>query len=229
MDPRLRGDDEEKDQMISVSDALNEIISSQPFIEEGLSRGIINYSAFAREIKPQIEKRLYKSIKEGAIVMALKRISEKLKVQSKNKINLNLTDLTVRSNLTEFTYLNSESLPDKQRALFNELINQKDVFCAVSQGVRETTFIANSLASLSIERNFTSEDLISKIENLSSITIHLPEETVKTPGVYYQILKLIAWEKINVVEVISTYTELTIIFDSADVEKAFSALKNLTF
>lgn len=214
--------------MISISDALNEIISSQPFIEEGLSRGIVNYSAYAREIKPRIEKRLFKDIKEGAIVMALKRISENLKKTSKNNISLNLTDLTLRSNLTEFTYLNSESLPDKQRALFNELINQKDVFCAVSQGIRETTFIANSLASLAIERNFTSENLVSKIESLSSITIHLPEETVKTPGVYYQILKLIAWDNINVVEVISTYTELTIVFKSEDVENAFSVLKNLT-
>ena len=55
--------------MISISDALEEIIKNYPFIEEGLSRDLINYSAFAREVKPQIEKRLYKNIKEGAIVI----------------------------------------------------------------------------------------------------------------------------------------------------------------
>ena len=46
--------------MISVKDALNEIIQNYPFIEEGLSKGIINCSAFAREIRPLIEKMLYK-------------------------------------------------------------------------------------------------------------------------------------------------------------------------
>lgn len=214
--------------MISVKDALNEIIQNYPFIEEGLSKGIINYSAFAREIRPLIEKRLYKGVKEGAIAMALKRISKSLsKDQSAGKL-LNLTDLTVRSNLTEFTFLNSESLADKQSGLFNKLAAHKDIFCAVSQGIRETTFIANAAAAVVIEKSFSDETKVAKINQLSSITIHLPKETVETPGIYYQILKTLAWEKINVIEVISTYTELTIVFSDKDIDKAFSVLKGLT-
>lgn len=213
--------------MISISDALSEIIQNQPFIEEGLSRGIINYSAYAREIRPEIEKKLYKSVKEGAIVMALKRISEKL-ARSEPQNKLNLTNLTVRSNLTELTINNSESLIDKQRELFNQISKEKDVFCAVSQGIRETTFISDSKARSAIEKIFSTENMLSVIKNLSSITIHLPREVVETPGVYYQILKMLAWEKINVVEVISTYTELTIVFEDKNVDKAFSTLKKLS-
>ena len=215
--------------MISIKDALDDIIQTQPFIEEGLSRGIINYSAFAREIRPEIEKKLYKNVKEGAIVMALKRISEKLsKDKAKQKNNLNLTNLTVRSNLTEFTFLNSESLADKQRELFNKLAEEKDVFCTVSQGIRETTFIASLQAALAIEQIFSSETLVAKIENLSSVTIHLPKEVIYIPGVYYQILKMLAFENINMIEVLSTYTELTVIVGNTDVDKAFSALKKLS-
>lgn len=213
--------------MISIGDALEEIIRSYPFIEEGLSKGIINYSAYARKIKPQIEKRLYKKVKVGAIGMALKRISQNLTKNNVLKPQLNFTDLTVRSNLTEFTLLNSESLIDKQRELFNRLAMEKGIFCAVSQGIRETTFIASPDAALAIERIFSSETIISTIKNLSSITIHLPKETAKIPGVYYQILKLFAWEKINIIEVISTYTELTIVFDEKDIDKAFSTLKKI--
>ncbi len=215
--------------MISIKDALGEIIQGQPFIEEGLSRGIINYSAYAREIRPEIEKKLYKSVKEGAIVMALKRISERLsnsKIRPYSKFNL--TNLTVRSNLTELTFNNSDSLIDKQRELFNQLSKEKDVFCAVSQGIRETTFISDFKAKTVIEKIFSSEIMLSVIKNLSSITIHLPKEIVETPGVYYQILKMLAWEKINVVEVISTYTELTIVFEDKNVDKAFSTLKKLS-
>lgn len=214
--------------MISVKDALNEIIQNYSFIEEGLSKEIINYSALTREVRPLIEKRLYKEVKEGAIVMALKRISKGLsKDRSAGKL-LNLTDLTVRSNLTEFTFLNSESFADKQSGLFNKLAAYKDIFCAVSQGIRETTLIANTLAASAIEKSFSDEAKVSTINQLSSITIHLPKETVETPGIYYQILKILAWEKINIIEVISTYTELTIVFSDKDINKAFSALKNLT-
>lgn len=213
--------------MISVSDALNEIIASQPFIEEGLSRGIINYSAYGREIKPQIEKRLYKSVKEGAIVMALKRISEKLAKKPPKKQPLNLTDITVRSNLSELTFQNSDTLPDKTRQLFEKISNEKDILCTLSQGVRETTFIISSEITAKTKETFKEEILIAQINNLSSISIKLPKEVVYIPGVYYQVLKKLSWEDINIIEVLSTFTELTIIVESKNVDKAFSILKLL--
>lgn len=214
--------------MISIKDALEEVIQDYPFIEEGLSKGIINYSAYAREIKPQIEKRLYKTVKEGAIVMALKRISEHLAKKRVKRSDINLTDLTVRSNISEYTFLNSETLPGRTSELFNEIMSKKDVLCALSEGVRETTFIISSELTNDMEKIFDKETLVAKFHNLSSVTIRLPEEVVYIPGVYYQILKRLAWENINIVEILSTYTELTIIFEEKNVEKAFSALKNLS-
>lgn len=213
--------------MISISDALNEIIASYPFIEEGLSRGLINYSAFAREVKPQIEKRLYKSVKEGAIVMALKRISNQLIQKQPKNETINLTDLTVRSNLSAYTFLNSDSLPEKIRLLFNTIDNKKDLFCALSQGARETTFIVNSEIRNNIKKVFINETKVNEITGLSSVTIRLPKEVLYTPGVYYQILKRLAFENINVIEILSTYTEVTIIIETKDVEKAFSVLKQI--
>lgn len=215
--------------MISISDALEEIIQNQPFIEEGLSRGIVNLSAYAREIKPQIEERLFKDIKEGAVVMALKRLSEKLanKKRSKNA-PIFLSDLTVKSNLSEYTFENSETLLEKQRRLFEANIHKKDAFFTFTQGIRETTLIASSDISDDIKRIFAGENIISCINNLSSITIKTPKEMVYTPGVDYAILKRLAWENINIIEILSTYTELTIIFDDKDVEKAFSVLKKIS-
>ena len=213
--------------MVSISDALEDIIKDSPFIEEGLSRGIINFSAFAREVQPQIEKKLYKSIKTGAIIMALKRISERISKNNSAKNKVILTDLTVRSNLIEVTFLNSATLADKQRQLLNELVDQKEVFCTFSEGVRETTFIASASCGKLINRTFATESLVESIDSLSSITIRLPKEIVETPGVYYKILKRLAWENINIIEVISTYTEITIVFRTQDIDKAFSVLKKI--
>lgn len=213
--------------MVSISDALEEILKNYPFLEEGLSRGIINYSALARDVKPTIEKRLYKSIKMGAIVMALKRLEEKLPKKRAVNAELGLTDITVRSNLSEYTYLISDTLANNQRQLLNSLTNKKDVFCTFSEGVRETTIIASTSIADLINNIFQNETLVINISNLSSITIRLPKDNVETPGLYYQILKRLAWENINVVEVISTYTEITVVFRTADVDKAFSVLKRI--
>lgn len=213
--------------MISINDALKDIILGYPFIEEGLSKGIINYSAFAREIKPQIEKKLYKPATEGAIVMALKRISATLSQNNPKINNINLTDLTVRSNLSEYTFSNSNTLPAQAAILFNAVSTKKDLLCALSQGVRETTFIVSNEIKTNVDKIFSSETLINKISNLSSITIRLPKEVTYTPGVYYQILKRLAFENINIIEVLSTYTEITIIIETKDVERAFSVLKKI--
>lgn len=214
--------------MISIADALEEIAQGYPFIETGLSKGIINYSAFAREVKPQIEKRLFKKIKIGAIVMALKRIETRLSKKDPIQSKINLTDLTVRSNLSEYTFLNSETLPKQTSELFDSIQNNRDVFCTLSEGVRETTFIINSILKKNIEDLFKNETVVAKFYHLSSITIRLPKEASYTPGLYYQILKTLAWEDINVIEVLSTYTELTVVVEDIKVDQAFSALKKLS-
>lgn len=215
--------------MITIGDTLKEIIKNMPFIEEGLAKGIINYSALAREIKPQIENKLYKLVKEGAIIMALKRMEEKLgkEKQKKKKHFLNFLDLTVRSNLSILTFANSYTLPKKIKILQSSKSEKRDAVCIFSEGIRETTFIINSGMTKEVEKTFKDEGLILKRNNLTAITIGLPKETIFIPGIYYQILKMLAWENINIIEIFSTYTELTIVIDDKDVNRAFSTLKNL--
>lgn len=60
--------------MITISQAVDNIIRKKPFILEAIADGIINYSALAKFIKPEIEKLLTKSVNEGAIIMSLRRI-----------------------------------------------------------------------------------------------------------------------------------------------------------
>ncbi|MBI2019428.1 hypothetical protein HYS95_02025 [Candidatus Daviesbacteria bacterium] len=119
-------------------------------------------------------------------------------------------------------------MPEKTRHLFNALDNRQDVFCALSQGARETTFIVSAEVKDHIKKIFQNETKVSEISNLSSVTIRLPKEVVYILGVYYQILKRLAFENINVIEILSTYTEITVIIDTRDVEKAFSVLKKIS-
>ena len=54
----------------------------------------------------------------------------------------------------------------------------------------------------------------------------LPRDNVKMTVLYYHILKKIAWNKINIIEVISTTNEFTLIVEEQDVGNAFNVLKN---
>ena len=101
--------------MITIPEIVEEIVLKTPFFEEGLSQEILNLSALARKMKPEIEKKLFKSIEVGAIIMALKRLTTKLKSGSKVKnVFKKAPELIVRSNLMELTLQNSDFIQENK-------------------------------------------------------------------------------------------------------------------
>ncbi len=213
--------------MISVSQVVEDIIKRTPSLEDALEKGIVNHSSLARLIKAQIEKVLFKGVQEGSIVVALNRLSKSLKkIEATQNRLQGITDLTIRSNLVDYTFLNSPTLGDAQNKLLEKVANNRDVFITVSRGISQVTIIASQSLGPDIKKVFKNEAPICSIENLSSLTIRIPIEATKIPGVLYSILKILAWENINLIEFISTFTELTLIMDSKDIDKAFSALKS---
>jgi len=214
--------------MISIAQVVDELIRKTPSLETALASDIINYSSLARNLKPQIEKRLLKEIKEGAIVMALKRVSSKLKdtLPKTEEILKMLGDITIRSNLVDYTFLSSPTLGIAQNTIIEKTKDRKDVFMTITHGISQITIVASQSLEDDIKEIFKNETPICTLENLSSLTIKIPLEATKMPGVLYSILKLLAWEGISLTEMISTFTELSIVLDTKDIERAFSLLKN---
>jgi hypothetical protein len=212
--------------MQTVADEIERIVMTHPFLEEGLSRGLINCSALARAIQPQVEQALFKDVSESAILMALKRLSAKMSGRGIRfeTVLKEMGDLTVRSNLAEFTYLRSLTIMEKQKILLNRIADPSQAFLTFTQGVFETTLIVSAGLADLVEEVFFEEKPLSRLDDLSAIVIKLPAASVSTPGVHYAILKQLAWKNINVVEVVSTYTELTVVLDKDQVDLAFSVL-----
>ena len=53
------------------------------------------------------------------------------------------------------------------------------------------------------------------------------KDFLNTPGVIFTAIRKIAWEQINIYEIISTMTELTFILGKKDSMKAYNALQEL--
>ncbi len=212
--------------MITIPETVEQIISASPFLEDALTEGIINYSALARKIRPEVERLLLKDVQTGAILMALRRLSKKFKpTNTLKKIIHSNNDLIVRSNLIEFVIPNTEFTIGMHKNLIKLAEQEEQYFMTITEGVFETTIIASSDLYNQIQEILPPEKIISQLTNLSSITIHLPTSNVYAPGLYYFFLKALAWEGINVIEVVSSYTELTIVLENKDVDRAFSVLK----
>lgn len=215
--------------MISISQAISRLVINTPFLEHALQQNLINLSALARQIKPQIETITKKTVTQGAIIMALKRYSQQIQTNPNiQNLNQQINHLSVRSNLVEVTYANSTTLVQKIAQLYHQIENHPDTFLTITQGTHETTIISSNTLLPKIIQFFSQEAKLSTFENLSSISIKLNSQVVHTPGIHYQILKHLSWANINVIESVSTYTEFTVILENKYVDQAFSILNNLT-
>ena len=212
--------------MITVASAVHDIIQSSPLLEDGMSRKLVNISAVARTIRPRVETITKKNVSKGAIVMALKRLEASLPTHlTTTSLAFSKPDLIIRSGLIELTYRNDPHLGDERQALYSLAASfSSDSFLTVTVGVFETTIIASSSLEKAIRHALKNSQLIDTTRELSSITVQLTPSMIKETGSIAHILRRLAWENINVVEVVSTRQELTIIVHSSDAQRAFSAL-----
>jgi len=214
----------------TIATCVEEIIRSSPFLEEGLSRQIINFSALAKDLNQPISEMLKKPVKDGAIMMALRRHQQPFNLSNSgrlNKVFQNLGDITVRSNLSDFTFQNSKSLINSHAQVLNKISANNQIFYAFTRGMFESNIIISTSEKESILEAFKDEALIGSQNNLSAISIYLPKGNSKVSGLYYQIFKRLAWDKITLYEVVSTTNEFTIVVEDDLVDKAFSVIKRL--
>ncbi len=213
--------------MISITDVLEQKLKSSPYILESLEHGLLNHSSLARLLHKEIEKETKKNITQSALIMAINRLAKKIQeIQKTRKIFSQAPNMIVRSNLFECTIINSKNMIALQKQILEEVAHHQGAFLTITSGVFETTIIASGELEKKIVQVCGKAQIKSIITDLASVTIQLDDYIVTTPGAYAHILKLLAWEGINITEVVSTYGELTIILKNTDSDRAFSVLKN---
>lgn len=216
--------------MKTIASTVSEYVKTKPYLASALSEGIINLTSLARKIHPDIEALMNKPVNQGAIIMSLKRVSDDARYTATKKIIKvlkNLGDITVRSALVDYGFLLSETLLLTQANLLKKIEFKKDVFYTSSRGVAESNIVVSQNIVPLVDELFQNEVCQSKVENLSSITIKLPTDNVKIPGIYYFLFQRLSWEGVNITEVISTSNEFTILMDEDQVDIAFKVIKDL--
>jgi hypothetical protein len=216
--------------MKTVSSIVENYIKTKPFLLNALSLGIINLTSLSRNIMSELENEFGKEVKQGAVVMALKRLTEELDFRLNHKINKvikNIGEITVRSALTDYTFAVSETVLNKQAELISDINAFPDVFYTSSRGVNEINIVVSKSVNELVDKHFVNEKLIQKLDDLASITVKLPKENIVVPGIYYFIFQRLAWEGIIINEVISTSNEFTILVSEEQVDVAFKVIKDL--
>ena len=105
--------------------------------------------------------------------------------------------------------------------------SQKGDFLTITQGIYEITVFASKKYRPAIQKALINEQVIKVVGNLSTLTVRVPEISMERVGVFYTLVKALTWENINIIDMISTLTEITFVLRDNDVSPAFNTLKSL--
>ncbi|MBU1854103.1 MAG: hypothetical protein KKF89_00130, partial [Nanoarchaeota archaeon] len=146
--------------MPTVAHVVEKIIEEKPFLQEALSKGIINNAALADSLKPDIERELKKEVKFSAINMAIRRIGEKLEKTFVEKAKFDSqTDITIKSNLVEITVYKMEDIQLKLKKIYEIVDLKKGDFLTITQGLYEVMIIVNEKHEKEITKIFSKQNL----------------------------------------------------------------------
>lgn len=213
--------------MITVPQAVEKIIKRSRYLSEAMSKDLINASSLARYIKQEVEDLVFKKVTTGSIIMAVNRLQSSFTAGYKQiTIFQEAPDMIVRSNLTLIYVKNSSDLLQKLSTIekSGQSFQKKALF---TYGRIETIILTNKINLDSIKKILKGEETIETFPNVSSITIHLPQDAVTNPGIFYFFIKSLAWEGVNILDILSTHSELTLIFKPEDINSAFGILQSL--
>ncbi|MBL7056357.1 hypothetical protein ISS07_05570 [Candidatus Woesearchaeota archaeon] len=215
--------------MVTISHLVKKSVKDNSFLVEALGNDLISHGNLAEKLKPEIEKELGKKVKESAIVMALRRYSEELKTINKKTTKLNLEgEIILRTNVMDFNVVKSPALLAKIKNLYNLVDFSKGDVLNIILGNNEIAIVANEKYKDKITEFLKGEKIVTREFNLVAVTISFStKDFLNTPGIIFTAVRKLAWENINIYEIISTMTELTFIIKNKNSMKAYNVLHEL--
>ena len=213
-----------------LADAVYTLIDRSSFLSEALYNDLINQSSLARMIKADID---HMTGKENSILAISKAISRcsisdiSVLEKSENQVVSSITDILVRSELVDMTFTNSRTLLKAQSAILKEVEDDSRIFLSLMRGIYETTIVCSESLFKKVKQEFSREKQLSERHDLAAISVLFSANNVETRGLYYHLFKKLAWHGVNVIEVLSTSNELSLVFNKQDMQHVFSLFINL--
>jgi len=213
--------------MVTISNVVQKIVNSNVFIQETMTRGIVSYGSLAEQLRPEIEEELGRKVKSHAIVMALRRHAETLKEIHK-KIEFDYSsEIIMKTDICDIALLRSHTLLNRIKKVYDMVNFETGDILNVIHGRYEVSIVTNARYLEKMQDFLEGEKILNLEKDLVALTLTYSKDFLYTPGVIFNVVRNIAWENINIFEIVSTNTELTFIIHKRDAVKGYKALEKL--
>jgi hypothetical protein len=196
--------------MIAIQDAVKNIVEKDIEIKNGMARGLINLSSYARLIRKQVAGLSKKDVSTQSIVVALARVSKKIKAY-RYLPEIKISQLSVKTPIVELVYSNTEENQARLGKIADTISFLADPFLSMSTSTQDIAIVVSAEAEGKITKIFSSKPKLVK-RGLSAVSIRFNKDLVEESGVGFAIMQKISSRNIVLDEVVSTYNEFTLVF-----------------
>lgn len=213
--------------MITISQVVLNILQQDDVAREACLTGVLNFSAYADKIHKNVEEKTLKKVHKGTIVVALSRIAKsKLKNLPTFKPEVQIHNLGVRSPLYILIYDKSSDVQRRVATLNPFLVSPTDIF-SVTEGSAEVMLSCSEKS-----RDFVKKHIgilpKKEVENAVAITAQFSEEQSNTPNILHALFSALAYKRINLIYVVSAYTEISFLVSKTDMDETLKTLDEFT-
>lgn len=210
--------------MIKITQVVEDLIGQNELALEALRAGMLNLSAYSEQIKPIIESKLFKPVKKGSIVTALSRIASNMDKLLPLRASVQIEDMSIKSPLCEITYEKTKEVSKSIQNLGTKYFSKG--FFTSTQGTSEITLIVSNTIKNEV-KDFIGIKPKAEYDNLSAMTVRFNEqEYIEIPNMIYTLVSVLAHKRINIIEVVSTFTEISFIVRQSDLKMTVDVLKD---
>ena len=209
--------------MVSIAKTTEEYIKGHPGIRECFRAGLINYSALTRKIATDLGLDAKKDF--DAILIACRRYFSKVKKEpladnkilevlknSKLEVKNKVIDIIVEKNVFFNNLLDLQKEVKKREERFN-----------IIEGTKTITLIT-SMEFLDYIKKLFKKKIIKVYDHLAEVIIKSSNNLIETPGVVAYLSTLLAENGINIIEIMSSYTDTLIVINEKDIAKVMDVL-----
>ncbi len=210
--------------VMSVPEVVREVITRNRSIYDCMKMDLINYTALAVKIQPEIEKILGNSVNLNTIVVAIKRYADSFETKEEMKeesvlknARLSLTDgiMDVRFSVKDSNEMDPMSILDKFSKITNdyEFFRLSDSFRFLTEDMDDIRQIFSDVS----ER----EDMFST--GLAKIRISIPSSQNQSDVVSY-VAEVLHANGVELVNAFFSQDSITIILNERDSSRAYDIL-----
>ena len=133
--------------------------------------------------------------------------------------------IVMKTNIFDLNLVRRDSFISKLGVLYGQISTEKGDFLNITLGSHEVSLAVSEKYRSLVGELAKDEEVLHQMDDLVALSLVFTGDFLQTPGIVYEAVRHLAWEQINVIEIVSTMNELTFVIKREDSMKAFDVLQ----